>query len=52
MPEAGGLSLGELEGILRDAADRTNVLGAGFTGLSFEPSNVEPLGRLTAALGL
>jgi arginase len=52
MPEAGGLSLAELERTLRDISSRTNVLGAGFTGLSFEPSNVEPLGRLTAALGL
>ena len=52
MPETGGLSLAELEGILRDVAARTNVLGAGLTGLSFEPSNVAPLGRLTAALGL
>jgi arginase len=52
MPEAGGLLLGEVEAILGDLPGRTNVLGAGFTGLSFEPSNVEPLGRLTAALGL
>ncbi len=52
MPETDGLSLAELEGMLRDVAARTNVLGAGLTGLSFEPSNIEPLGRLTAALGL
>ena len=52
MPEPGGLSLAELERLLRDAAGRTNVLGAGLTGLSFEPSNVEPLTRLTAALSL
>lgn len=52
MPEAGGLSLGELEGILRDVAGRANVLGAGFSGLTFEPSNVEPLARLSAALGV
>jgi arginase len=52
MPEAGGLSLAELEEMLRNIAHRTSVLGAGFTGLSFEPSNVEPLGRLTSALGL
>ncbi len=52
MPEPGGLSLAELAAALRDVAARTNVLGAGFTGLTFEPSNVEPLGRLAAALGL
>jgi arginase family enzyme len=52
MPEPGGLSLVELEGLLRDVAARRTVLGAGLTGLSFEPSNVAPLGRLTAALGL
>jgi arginase len=52
MPEAGGLSLDELEGVLRDVGTRANVLGAGFSGLSFEPSNVEPLGRLASALGL
>jgi arginase len=52
MPEAGGLTLGELEGILRDVAGRANVLGAGFSGLTFELSNVEPLARLSAALGV
>ena len=52
MPEPGGPSLAELERLLRDVAARTNVLGAGLSGLSFEPSNVEPLTRLTAALGL
>jgi arginase len=52
MPEPGGLSLAELERLLRDLAGRTDILGAGLTGLSFEPSNVEPLGRLTAALGM
>jgi arginase len=52
MPEPAGLSLAELERLLRDLAGRTQVLGAGLTGLSFEPSNVEPLSRLTAALGL
>ena len=52
MPEPDGLPLDELEPLLRDVARRTNVLGAGFSGLSFEPSNVEPLTRLAAALGL
>jgi len=52
MPEPGGLSLDELERLLRDIADHTNILGAGLTGLTFEPSSVEPLNRLSAALGL
>jgi arginase family enzyme len=52
MPEPEGLSLDELEQLLRETRERTNVLGAGLSGLSFEPSNVEPLSRLTAALGL
>jgi arginase family enzyme len=52
MPEPDGLSLAEVEQILRDADERASVLGAGFTGLSFEPSNVEPLTRLAAALRL
>lgn len=52
MPEPDGLSVAELERLLRDIAGRTNILGAGLSGLSFEESNVEPLARLTHALGL
>jgi arginase family enzyme len=52
MPEPDGLSLDEVEGILRDVDEHASVLGAGFTGLSFEPTNVEPLTRLAAALRL
>jgi arginase family enzyme len=52
MPEPGGLSVDEVEAILRDVSARASVLGAGFTGLSFEPTNVEPLTRLAAALEL
>ena len=51
MPEPDGLSLAELEQLMSDIRSRTSVLGAGLSGLSFEPSNVEPLSRLTAALG-
>jgi arginase len=50
MPEPGGLLISELERLLVEIRGRTNVLGAGLTGLSFEPSNVEPLARLVAAL--
>lgn len=52
MPEPGGPSRQEVERILRDLAGRTKVLGAGFTGLTFEPSNIEPLTGFAAALGL
>ena len=52
MPEEGGLTRADVERILRDVCERTNVLGAGFSGLSFEPSNVEPLSGFAAALGL
>jgi arginase family enzyme len=52
MPEPGGPSLQELERLLKEVAARTNVLGVGLTGLSFEPANVEPLSRLAGALGL
>ena len=52
MPEPGGLSLEEAERLLLAIDARTNVLGAGFTGASFEPSNVGPLSRLAAALEL
>jgi arginase len=52
MPEPGGPTRAEVEQILRSVAGRTKVLGAGFTGLTFEPSNIEPLARFAAALGL
>jgi arginase family enzyme len=52
MPEPGGLSSADVERILREVAARTKVMGAGFTGLTFEPSNIEPLTRFAAALSL
>jgi arginase len=52
MPEAGGLALAELERLLVEIRAHADILGAGLTGLSFEPANVAPLIRLTAALGL
>jgi arginase len=52
MPEPGGLSLDEAERLLRAVEARTNVLGAGITGATFEPANVGPISRLTAALEL
>jgi arginase family enzyme len=52
MPEPDGLSSVEVERILRDVAGRTKVLGAGFSGLTFEPSNAKPLTVFAGALGL
>jgi arginase family enzyme len=50
MPEPGGLTRGDVERILRSLASETKVLGAGFSGLSFEPSNVDPLTAFARAL--
>jgi len=52
MPEPDGPSRKDVERILASVAAQTNVLGAGFSGLTFEPSNIEPLTRFAAALGL
>jgi arginase len=52
MPEAGGLMLDEVEELLRRVRERSPVLGAGFSGLAAEAGNVEPLTRLSLALGL
>jgi arginase len=52
MPEPGGPSRQEVERTLRSVAAQTKILGAGFTGLTFEPANIEPLTAFAAALGL
>jgi arginase len=52
MPEPGGLSVDDTETLFRRIARRAPVLGAGLSGLAAEPSNVEPLTRLLAALRL
>jgi arginase len=52
MPEPGGLSTAQAERLLETVRARTEVLGAGFSGLAPEPRNVAPLTRLCAALGL
>ena len=52
MPEPDGLSRTEVERILGELSATTKVIGAGFSGLTFEPSNVDPLSRFAAALGL
>ena len=52
MPEPGGLSRADVERIFRDLRGRTKLLGAGFSGATFEPANVEPLTGFLRALGL
>jgi arginase family enzyme len=52
MPEPGGLSVAEVEVLLRRIAERSPILGAGFSALAAEPANLEPLGRFCVALGL
>jgi arginase len=52
MPEPGGPSRQEVERILRSVSGQTKVLGAGFSGLTFERSNIHPLAAFAAALAL
>jgi arginase len=52
MPEPGGLTIEETTELLASIATAKPVAGAGLSGLSADPHNVDPLGRLCAALGL
>ncbi len=52
VPEPNGIALAEAERMLAELDRRTAVLGAGLTGLVPDPANLEPIGRLCAALGL
>ena len=52
MPEPGGLTLGELEELLRGIAAQRPVAGLGLTGLVADRENEPKLARLCAALGL
>ena len=52
MPEPDGLSLGDLDDLLRSIAAHSRVAGAGLSGLVAEPANEPKLARLCAALGL
>jgi arginase family enzyme len=51
MPEPGGLSVVEADGLLRELVGRKTVVGAGLSGLRPDPANVKPLTRLVTALG-
>ena len=52
MPEPGGLTLVELEDLLRGIVAKRPLAGAGLTGLTADERNLEPLQRLCAAMGL
>ena len=52
MPEPGGIPVAEVEELFRSLAGRTQILGAGLSGLRPDPANVAVLTRLTVALGL
>jgi arginase family enzyme len=52
MPEPDGIPVARAEELLRGVAGRSQVLGAGVTGLRPALSNVEPVTRLLHALGL
>jgi arginase family enzyme len=52
MPEPGGLTLADVAELLRRVRECAPVLGAGFSGLAAEPSNVEVLTGLALGLGL
>jgi arginase len=52
MPEPGGLRLDEADSLLRRVSSRSPILGAGFSALTPDPANLEPVTRLCAALGL
>ena len=52
MPEPDGLSLSEVQRLLRDVVELRPLVGAGLTGLTGDARNVATLGVLCAALGL
>jgi arginase family enzyme len=51
MPEPDGLALAEVESLLASLREKAPVLGVGFTGLLPEQQNLQPISRLTRALG-
>jgi arginase len=51
MPEPGGLSLAEVERMLRLARDQRPILGAGFTAFLPDERNLPALSRLAASAG-
>ncbi|HEX2433114.1 MAG TPA: arginase family protein [Gaiellaceae bacterium] len=52
MPEPGGLAVTDAEALLRSAREQKPVLGVGLSGLLRREENLQPVARLTAALGL
>ena len=52
MPEPGGLSVADVEGMFERIGRDYTVLGAGLSGLRRDERNIEPLTRLCETLGL
>lgn len=50
MPEPGGPGIGDVERLFDELRARVTIAGAGITGLTPDPANVEPLERLTRNL--
>jgi arginase len=51
MPEPGGPTLADVEQLLTEVRESGKLVGVGFTGLAPDPTNVEKVERLAAALG-
>jgi arginase family enzyme len=51
MPEPGGMSVSEVEELLRLAREQKPILGAGFSGLAADERNVPAVARLAEAAG-
>jgi arginase len=52
MSELDGASLADVEQLLMRVRESGKLAGVGFSGLAPDPANIEPLQRLTAALGI
>lgn len=52
LPEPDGMSVAGVEALLSDLAAVRTIVGAGFSGLTLDERNLEPLRRFCGALGL
>lgn len=52
LPEPDGMSVAEVEALLSDLAATRTIVGAGFSGLTADERNLEPLRRFCLALGM
>jgi arginase family enzyme len=51
MPEPDGVKVSEVERLLKFVREQKPILGVGFSGLVAREENLQPISRLTAALG-